>query len=34
MLKTIGDHDTVDFRQKLLHEKQAVEKQMLQEVSN
>ena len=32
VLKTIGDHDTVDFRQKMLHERQAVEKQLLQEV--
>ena len=33
VLKTIGDHDTVDFRQKMLHERQSVEKQLLQEVS-
>ena len=34
VLKTIGDHDTVDFRQKMLHERQALEKQLLQEVSD
>lgn len=32
ILKTIADHDTVDYRQKVLHERQALEKQMLQEV--
>ena len=32
VLKTIGDHDTVDFRQKMLHDRQALEKQLLQEV--
>ena len=33
VLKTIGDHDTVDFRQKMLHDRQSVEKQLLQEAS-
>lgn len=33
VLKTIADHDTVDFRQKMLHDRQGIEKQLLQEVS-
>lgn len=32
ILKTQAEHDTVDFRQKMLHDKQALEKQLLQEV--
>ena len=32
ILKTIAEHDTVDFRQKALHDRQALEKQLLQEV--
>lgn len=32
ILKTITDHDTVDYKQKILHERQALEKQLLQEV--
>ena len=34
ILKTQAEHDMVDFRQKLLHEKQNIEKQLLQEVRN
>ena len=32
VLKTISEHDTVDFRQKMLHDRQASEKQLLQQV--
>ena len=32
ILKTQAEHDTVDFRQKMLHDKQGLEKQLLQEV--
>jgi thousand and one amino acid protein kinase len=32
ILKTQAEHDMVDFRQKMLHEKQGIEKQLLQEV--
>ncbi|XP_003385862.1 PREDICTED: serine/threonine-protein kinase TAO3-like [Amphimedon queenslandica] len=34
ILKTQAEHDMVDFRQKLLHEKQNIEKQLLQEELN
>ena len=34
ILKTQAEHDMVDFRQKVLHEKQNLEKQLLQEVRN
>ena len=33
ILKTQAEHDTVDCRQKMLHDKQALEKQLLQEVT-